>query len=266
MGEHQIFLADYVLYLMAAGRSPQTVATRRRQAAMILRTVDPVTAQRPDLLRWLANPRWKPSTRASNRAALRDLFSWAQDAGIREDNPAARLPTVRVPPPIPHPAPEQALAHARTAARGPFEALMVELAAKGGLRRREIATLRFSDLMDTDDGPVLRVCGKGGRTRMLPVPVELAEQLRAVRTDWVFPSRWPGQPMSADHVGQVLSRLLGPGWSGHSLRHRYASRCYQRSHDVYAVMALMGHADPKTTIGYCAVDSADLRRVASAAC
>jgi hypothetical protein len=30
---------------------------------------------------------------------------------------------------------------------------------------------------------------------------------------------------------------------------------------VYAVMALMGHADPKTTIGYCAVDLADLRRV-----
>lgn len=264
MGESAI-LADYVLYLMAAGRSPQTVATRRRQAAMILRTLDPQTATRPDLLRWLANPRWKPSTRASNRAALRDLFGWAVDAGLREDNPAARLPTVHVPPPCPHPAPEAALAHARAAAHGPFEALMVELAAKGGLRRREIATLRFSDLIDTDDGPVLRVTGKGGRTRVLPIPTDLADQVRAVRSDWVFPSRWPGQPMSADHVGQVLSRLLGPGWSGHSLRHRYASRCYARSHDLFAVQQLMGHVDPKTTMGYCAVDSHDLRRVAAAA-
>jgi integrase len=264
MGDPSI-LAEYVLYLMAAGRSPQTVATRRRQVAAILRTVDPQTATRADLLRWLANPRWKPATRASNRAAVRDLFAWLNDSGIRADNPAARLPTVKVPPPVPHPAPEVALAHARAAARGPFEALMVELAARAGMRRREIATLRFSDLVDTDDGPVLRVTGKGGRTRVLPIPPDLAGQLRAVRTDWVFPSRWPGQPMSADHVGDVLSRLLGPGWSGHSLRHRYASRCYARSHDVYAVMALMGHADPKTTIGNCAVDQADRRRVAAAA-
>jgi integrase len=258
-------LNDYTTYLMAAGRSPQTVATRRRQAAMILRTIDPVTATRADLLRWLANPRWKPSTRASNRAALRDLFGWAVEADLRPDNPAARLPAVKVPGPTPHPAPESALAHARVAARGPYEALMVELAARAGMRRREIATLRFSDLVEAEDGPVLRVTGKGGRTRVLPIPADLAAQLLAVRSPWVFPSRWPGQPMSADHVGAVLSRLLGPGWSGHSLRHRYASRCYQRSHDAFAVMALMGHADPKTTLGYCAVDESVLRRVAAAA-
>jgi integrase len=268
MGEqqHDDLIDDYCLELLAAGRSPRTIATRRRQVRMICRTVDPHTATRADLVRWLAHPAWKPATRNSNRAAARSFFGWLVEAGQRADDPSVRLPKVTVPPPVPHPAPERALADARTHAHGPYEQAMVELAARAGLRRREIATLRFSDLLaDVDGQAILRVLGKGGRVRVLPIPEDVAAAVRALRSPWVFPGRWAGQHVSEDQVGHTLSRLLGPGWSGHSLRHRYASRAYAASHDLLAVQQLLEHASPATTMGYVATNMDDLRAAAGAA-
>ena len=78
MGEqpHDDLIHDYCLELLAAGRSPRTIGTRRRQVRMICRAVDPHTATRQDLVRWLAHPAWQPSTRNSNRAAARSFFGW----------------------------------------------------------------------------------------------------------------------------------------------------------------------------------------------
>lgn len=115
------------------------------------------------------------------------------------------------------------------------------------------------------DGPALRVLGKGNKLRVLPLPADLADMIRALRPDWVFPGRWAGRSMSDDAVGDILSRLLGPGFSGHSLRHRFATKAYGATHDILAVQQLLGHASPATTMGYVRVDQADLRRAALAA-
>jgi site-specific recombinase XerD len=260
-------IEDYCLWMMAAGRSPRTVATRRRQVSRFARDVDPITCTRRDLITWLANPRWKPSTRSSNRAAVRSLLAWAVESGVRDDDPARFLPSIKVPASVPHPAPEAALERARLCAVTPWELAMVELAARAGLRRREIATLRFSDLHTAADGQnLLRVVGKGERIRLLPITPDLAAMVRALRSDWVMPSgKTAGEHMSSEHVGHVLSRLLGPGWSGHTLRHRFATRAYAGSHDLLAVQQLLGHASPTTTQGYVAIDMDSLRAASAAA-
>jgi integrase len=89
--------------------------------------------------------------------------------------------------------------------------------------------------------------------------------IEALRSPFIFPSRWPGKHASEDHVGHILSTLLGPGFAGHSLRHRYATKAYGATHDILAVQQLLGHSSPATTMGYVRVDSADLRRAAGAA-
>jgi site-specific recombinase XerC len=259
-------LARYVMWMRAAGRSPVTIDTRRRQAAHLIDHCDPITATTGDLVAFLARPDWRPATRASERAAVRCFCRWLVDAGLRDDDPSARLPAVRVPPGVPHPAGEDALARARRLAVGPYERAMVELAARAGLRRAEIAGLTFADLLtDPGGGYALRVRGKGGRTRMVPIPLDLAHRLLDLRRDHVFPGRHPGEHVSPTWVGAVLSRLLGPGASAHSLRHRYATRIYDSTHDLLAVQQLLGHSSPTTTQVYVRRTMDDLRSAARAA-
>lgn len=64
-----------------------------------------------------------------------------------------------------------------------------------------------------------------------------------------------------DRVGKVLARLLGQGWSAHTLRHAAASRWYAVERDLRAVQELLGHSKPETTARYTAVPG-DARRAA----
>lgn len=256
---------DYTTWMQAAGRADLTITQRARQAARLCAALDPLTATERDLLAYLANRTWKPATRAAERAGVRCFMGWLVFAGLRPDDPSARLPKVKVPPPCPHPASDASLTRARAHAANPWQACMVELATVAGLRRAEIAGLRFSDIVDTDDGPLLRITGKGRRTRVIPIPADLAARVRALEPEWVFPGRSPGTHMNANHVGTILSGLLGPTASAHYLRHRFASQAYSRSHDLLAVQQLLGHSTPTTTQGYVSLEPADLRRAAGAA-
>lgn len=56
---------------------------------------------------------------------------------------------------------------------------MLSLGACAGLRRAEIAACRGDDLERDLDGWSLRVLGKGGRVRRVPLTDEIAEQIRA---------------------------------------------------------------------------------------
>ncbi len=59
-----------------------------------------------DMVSWLANPDWSPNTKASNRAALRSFYGWAHSYGHVPVDESRKLPSVKVPPPVPNPAPE----------------------------------------------------------------------------------------------------------------------------------------------------------------
>lgn len=72
---------------------------------------------------------------------------------------------------------------------------------------------------------------------------------------WLFPGRFGG-PVTPDYVGRRLSKLLGPGWTAHTLRHRYAQAVYSGSGNVLALQSLLGHSSPETTLRYVEVDAA----------
>jgi integrase/recombinase XerC len=238
-----------------------TVYGRRRYLSRLASDVDLATVSGDELLAWLAGHGWAPETRRSAREALMLYFRWATKRGLRADDPTADLPTTRVPPPCPHPATDSVLSRARLAATDE-QRLMVDLAALAGLRRAEIAGLPATALEDDD---CLRILGKGDRVRVVPVSPELAARIRARGGPWVFPGRFAGTHTCPDRVGRTLSRLLGPGWTGHSLRHRFATRAYRGTHDLLAVQSLMGHGDPATTQAYVEVPRDDLRAAVLAA-
>lgn len=235
------------------------VSVLRRLASV----VDLDTATAGELAGWMAsNRQWSPETRNTALSAVRSYFGWAHDSGTRPDNPASTLRRVKVPPPDPRPVPEQVLHEVLDeVAADPQARLMVLLAAHAGLRRAEIAGLRRDHL----DGDLLRVRGKGGKVRTVPVSGELLDRLIACPPGWIFPGRFPGQHVCNEYVGQRLSQLLPPGYTAHKLRHRFATRVYHRTGDLLILQSLMGHASPVTTRTYVRIDTDDLRRVAAAA-
>ena len=56
--------------------------------------------------------------------------------------------------------------------------------------------------------------------------------------------------MTAGHVGRLMSAAMPAGWSAHNLRHRTATAAFSGSRDLLAVMTLLGHSRPETTLRY----------------
>lgn len=259
----------WVMWMRAGGAPETTIAQRRYQVVRTLRDAqaDPLTVTAEQLIEWLGSQAWAPETRRAYRAGLRRFFTWLQATGRRADNPAALIPTVPLPRTSPRPTPDSIYREALAGADDDTR-LMLRLAAMLGLRRGEIAKLHSSDLLEDLVGTSLRVHGKGGHVRTLPLPEVLAAALRLRTPGWVFPSpsaRRPGAPLTPAHVGVMVSRALPDGWTCHTLRHRCATVAYAAERDLRAVQELLGHAKPETTARYTQVPNDAIRRAIAAA-
>lgn len=246
--------------MQAAGRAPGTIRLHRHYLSLLARSVrSPTAVTTSDLREVMSRPDWSPETRKSARSVYRRFFSWLKASGAIDRSPAARLEPVRVPQGAARPAPD-AVIHAAMVAADDRVTLMLMLAAYAGLRCAEIAQVRASDL----DADLLRVKGKGGKTRL--VPVVHAELLRRLADldGWAFPGKTGGH-LSPAHVSKLLSRALPGGWTGHTLRHRMATRAYAGTRDLLAVGAILGHSRPETTQRYVRMPDDALREAARSA-
>ena len=207
-------------------------------------------------MHWTASQSWKAETRKGYRNTLVGFFRWLHDTGRRADDPAASLPKVRKTRPHPRPCPDR---HIRAALCDATETerLMLRLGAEAGLRLSEIAAVHARDVLEGDDGPSLIIRGKGGKQRIVPISEDLAERIGGAH-GWLFPGRWTGH-VEKSYVSRHLTRLLPKGWGPHSLRHRYATRMYETTHDLLLVSKLLGHSSVETTQIYVAMPDSRLR-------
>ena len=150
---------------------------------------------------------------------------------------------------------------------------MFELMYSSGLRLAELASLDL-DTVDLRSGEV-RVMGKGGKERLLPVGRKAISAIQAwlpyraaLANDGeaaLFVSQ-RGERLSHRSIQARLSRWgisrgadqkLHP----HLLRHSFASHMLESSGDLRAVQELLGHADIATTQVYTHLDFQHLARV-----
>ena len=139
---------------------------------------------------------------------------------------------------------------------------LLELVYSAGLRSAEAVGL---DLADVDfDQEAVRVLGKGGKERMVPLGEEaahrLAVYLRDARPqlargacDAVFLSA-RGRRLDTS----TLRRLLP---HPHRLRHAFATHLLEGGADLRTIQELLGHASLSTTQIYSHVDGKRLRKV-----
>lgn len=140
-----------------------------------------------------------------------------------------------------------------------------------GLRVSELAGLTLSGL-NLDRG-LVRVVGKGGRERLVPLGERAIEALEAwlargrkiltSSSDRVFVSR-SGRPLSRVAIWQRLRQhALAAGLSQpvypHLLRHSFATHLLDHGADLRVVQMLLGHADLGTTQIYTQVSKSRLK-------
>lgn len=216
-------------------------------------TLEAATAS--DLNAWQLSLTVAPTSVNTYTSHLRGYYRWLHDAGHRKDDPSASLPRNKLPKRLPRPIPEN---HLELAFRCADPTMTVWLALAGwcGLRAGEIARLRGDSVIDDPGGMLLRIDGKGGHERIVPVPDEVAELLRLVMTRGPLFRRPQGLPASPSYVSRVSSeffRQLGLPYTLHWCRHRFGTQHYKLCKDIRLTQDLMGHASPSTTAMYVAV-------------
>lgn len=153
-----------------------------------------------------------------------------------------------------------------------------ELFYSSGLRLAELAALDFDALTDLRAGEV-RVAGKRGKTRVVPVGCQAIEAIAAwlvVRGELAAPGESAlfvsrrGNRLSLRMIQCRLDRRaqrsgLPQHVHPHMLRHSFASHVLQSSGDLRAVQEMLGHSSIGTTQVYTHLDFQHLAKVYDAA-
>lgn len=253
-------------YQRAGNRAMRTITTR----ASILRSfaarqdVELLEATVFHLRRDIGREGIAPSTRATTRGTFLAFYGFIHAEGLRSDNPALRLPIVKVPPHRPRPYTQEQIDRLLSTGAYKRTRAMILLAAYQGLRASEVAAVH-SDDVDLDSG-TLKVLGKGGRTDYLPLHDVIRELAATMGQGWWFPARAGRQ----GHIkGQSVSDLLtdareragivDKSLTGHSLRHAFGTELVRRKANIRAVQELMRHSSLQTTQRYTQVLDEDRR-------
>ena len=219
-----------------------------------------------------------PATVARKLAAIRGLYDFLVRGEQVGQNPADLVSSPKREQKLPRVlSAEQVRALLeRIPARTPLELrdrAMLELAYSCGLRCEEIVNLDLGAL-DYESEQV-RVLGKGGRERLLPVgePARRALERYEARGRHVLATDPAERALFLSKNGRRLSnsdvtRRLGL-WvreaalagdvSPHSLRHSFATHLLEGGADLRTIQELLGHSSISTTQIYTRIDASRLR-------
>ncbi len=152
---------------------------------------------------------------------------------------------------------------------------IVELLYASGLRISELAGAKLENL-DLASG-VIRVTGKGNKTRLVPVGrkacTALERYLEQERPDLVRPKSGSeiflsvrGRRLTTVRIWQIVKAIakrseLEANVYPHLLRHSFATHLLSNGADLRIIQEMLGHADISTTQVYTHVDQQRLKAV-----
>ncbi|PCH85149.1 MAG: site-specific tyrosine recombinase XerD [Piscirickettsiaceae bacterium] len=152
---------------------------------------------------------------------------------------------------------------------------MLELLYASGLRVSELVGLRLGQINFRQG--LVRVTGKGGKDRLVPVGEEALDWLsefidtwrldilKDKQTDFVFPTK-RGSGMTRQAFWYLIKRYalqagISKAISPHTLRHAFATHLLNHGADLRVVQLLLGHSDLSTTQIYTHVANERLKDI-----
>lgn len=235
-----------------------------------------------DMRSWMASER---GTGISSRSLARKLSavkSFARWLAEREGFDisailAARAPKYsrNLPRPLSVEAAREVIALAPLQSRedwtGARDTAVITLLYGCGLRVSEALGLSGRDLPLRD---VLRIAGKGGRERLVPLLPAARDAVDAylracphgMEADGPIFRGTRGGPLSRRHVAKLMEQMrlqlgLPATATPHALRHSFATHLLGAGGDLRAIQELLGHASLQSTQVYTAVDAGQLMEV-----
>ena len=216
------------------------------------------------------------STRARRLSAIKQLYRFAFEEGLRSDNPAVQISgpgqDKRLPKILSVEEVDKLLGAARGFGRAHHDRLrntcLMELLYATGMRVTELVGLPVS--ATRGDPRLLLILGKGGKERMVP----LSPPARAALADWIvardeieaanlvkkkppskflFPSRGVSGHLTRHRFYLLVKEFAVDGGvdpvkvTPHTLRHAFATHLLAGGADLRAIQTMLGHADVATT-------------------
>lgn len=268
---------QYVDGRKARGELART--TIRNMRFSLMRFTEAVAVDRPtamDVDRWLQSiGHLQPRTRQKEISDVKGFCAWLVTNGHLDTDPMAGVRRPRTPRATPKALPAADVGRALAACPDSRARLILTLMVHLGLRRGEVAALQADDI-DQQAGTV-RVTGKGGHTRVLPLVPEAAQALAAYLADDPAPAGGPlirsqltGQGIGAARVAQIVVAVMtdagvklgpGDGRASHALRHTCAVDVLRAGAVLTEVQAMLGHSSVATTAVYLPADPKGLAGV-----
>lgn len=214
-------------------------------------------------------------------SSIRVYHNYLSEKGLMKDNPAHLLEIPKVPKKLPNILTIQEIENILSAipSTTPMairDLAIFELLYSCGLRVTELCDLKIAHILWDSD--MIRVLGKGGKERFVPLGPIAKENL----TNYLNQER-PELSKKKSKVAEIfLSRngnkltrmmiwILLKKWtananinkevSPHTLRHSFATHLLEGGADLRSVQEMLGHADITTTQVYTHLDKEHLKQV-----
>ena len=268
-------MEEFLRYLeKVRGASPHTLSAYRRDLVQYIDYLDvkQLTGDRPESIKsflgHLFGKSLARSTMARKVSAVRSWYRWMVREGILETNPCDGIPTPRIPKKAPRFLSLDEVTALLDASAGdrPIDLrdlAIWELFYSSGIRVSELSGLNTGDL--DLDGSLLRVKGKGDKTRIVPLGQRAVQRiLKYLKSDGRWPATRDRTPLFLNYRGGRLSqrgiqkrlelRLKNCGLdtriSPHVLRHTFATHLLDSGADLRAIQEMLGHESLQTTQRY----------------
>lgn len=240
-----------------------------------------------DFVRYLGTDREPPLATPSIArvlSAVRGLHRFLADEGAIGSDVSSELRPPKLPRRLPKAIPVEEVEALIEAAGGEElhelrDVALLELLYATGARVSEAVSLNVDDLVDEE---VVRLFGKGGKQRIVPLGSYARRAVDAylVRARPVLSTRGSSTPalflglrgrrMSRQAAWDVIHRAaeragLAASVSPHTLRHSFATHLLEGGADVRVVQELLGHSSVATTQIYTLVTADTLREMYTAA-
>ncbi|MCF6225848.1 MAG: tyrosine recombinase XerC [Xanthomonadales bacterium] len=283
----QLEIDNFLYYLSTEKRlSPRTISAYRRDLDCLEKHLSSngltsiIAIDESHIRRFIADQHRRGlGSRSLQRllSAIRSFFRYLLREGKANNNPAVNIRAPkqqqRLPATLDTDTLNRLLSFTANTPIAIRDKAMLELFYSSGLRLSELANLEWSAL-DARSG-MLRVTGKGNKTRDLPVgrialkAMENWRRQRAEIADFEETKIFVSMRGNAISVRSIQQRVAH--WARvqglpqrvypHLLRHSFASHMLESSSDLRAVQELLGHADIATTQIYTHLDFQHLAKV-----
>ncbi len=272
------------------GLSKNTLASYRADLAqfstwLTTQKIALLAADQADIQQYLAVkfPQSKPRSIGRLIASIRRFYRYCLREKLIEIDPTLQIESPKLPRSLPKSLNEQEVEDLLDAPNinepiGLRDRAMLELLYASGLRVSELVTISVNEV-STQDG-VVRVTGKGSKTRLVPMGEEAS--------DWIARYLKYGRPeilqkrlsddlfvttrasaMTRQAFWYLIKRYalqagIQKPMSPHVLRHAFATHLLNHGADLRVVQMLLGHADISTTQIYTHVARERLKQLHSA--